>query len=68
MDGDISALMEEVKNLRKQCERYIAALDFYADPAHYSDSAKRVITADGSFANVCSVLADGGARARAVPQ
>lgn len=45
-----------------------AARDFYADPAHYGDSAKRIITADGSFANVCSVLADGGARARAVPR
>ena len=43
-------------------------VDWYADPAHYGDSAKRIITADGSFANVCSVLADGGARARAVPQ
>lgn len=41
------------------------ALAFYADPAHYGDTAKRIITADGSFANVCSVLADGGARARA---
>lgn len=45
-----------------------ATVGWYADPAHYGDSAKRIITADGSFANVCSVLADGGARARAVAQ
>ena len=43
-------------------------VDWYADPAHYGDSAKRIVTPDGIFANVCSVLADGGARARAVPQ
>ena len=42
-----------------------AALDFYADPARYGDTAKRVLTADGDIADVCSVLADGGAIARA---
>lgn len=42
-----------------------AALDFYADPARYADTAKRVLTPDGDIADVCSVLADGGAIARA---
>ena len=74
--GQIGRDIELTVNRSNEAERDLlayladleAARDFYADPAHYGDTAKRIITADGSFANVCSVLADGGARARAVPQ
>lgn len=45
-----------------------AARDFYADPAHYQDGATVHQDRLGEIIVTCSILADGGARARAVPR